>query len=132
MMLRSSLRTAVASLRQPVNRIVAEPIMHQQAVQSGGLHLWQRYPAGDCPTEFPRLCIVRNARKRPAQVNGTREFTVLFVGGADRRGLRFSKDEHWPQARRTSLLPGVASALSFSAADVLGKIVFNDGTDVLS
>jgi drug/metabolite transporter (DMT)-like permease len=34
--------------------------------------------------------------------------------------------------RRTGLLPGVASALSFSAADVLGKIVFNDGMDVLS
>jgi len=33
---------------------------------------------------------------------------------------------------RTGLLPGVASALSFSAADVLGKIVFNDGMDVLS
>jgi hypothetical protein len=30
------------------------------------------------------------------------------------------------------LLPGVASGLSFSAADVLGKIVFNDGMDVLS
>jgi hypothetical protein len=33
---------------------------------------------------------------------------------------------------RTGLLPGVASALSFSAADVFGKIVFNDGMDVLS
>jgi probable blue pigment (indigoidine) exporter len=33
---------------------------------------------------------------------------------------------------RTSLLPGVISALSFSAADVLGKIVFNDGMDALS
>jgi probable blue pigment (indigoidine) exporter len=30
------------------------------------------------------------------------------------------------------LLPGVASALSFSAADVFGKIVFSDGMDVLS
>jgi drug/metabolite transporter (DMT)-like permease len=36
------------------------------------------------------------------------------------------------ERRRTGLLPGVASALSFSAADVLGKIVFNDGMDVLS
>ena len=36
------------------------------------------------------------------------------------------------ETRRTGLLPGVASALSFSAADVLGKIVFNDGMDVLS
>src|SRR5689334_7162992 len=36
------------------------------------------------------------------------------------------------EMRRTGLLPGVASALSFSAADVLGKIVFNDGMDVLS
>jgi probable blue pigment (indigoidine) exporter len=36
------------------------------------------------------------------------------------------------EMRGTGLLPGVASALSFSAADVLGKIVFNDGMDVLS
>jgi drug/metabolite transporter (DMT)-like permease len=36
------------------------------------------------------------------------------------------------KTRRNSLLPGVVSALSFSAADVLGKVVFNDGMDVLS
>lgn len=36
------------------------------------------------------------------------------------------------EQRSAGLLPGVASALSFSAADVLGKIVFNDGMDVLS
>jgi probable blue pigment (indigoidine) exporter len=32
----------------------------------------------------------------------------------------------------TALLPGITSALSFSAADILGKVVFNDGMDVLS
>ena len=31
-----------------------------------------------------------------------------------------------------ALLPGIVAALSFSAADILGKIVFNDGMDVLS
>jgi drug/metabolite transporter (DMT)-like permease len=31
-----------------------------------------------------------------------------------------------------ALLPGISSALSFSAADILSKIVFNDGMDVLS
>jgi len=36
------------------------------------------------------------------------------------------------ETRKIALLPGIASALSFSAADVLGKIVFNDGMDVLS
>ena len=36
------------------------------------------------------------------------------------------------EQRSAALLPGIASALSFSAADVLGKIVFNDGMDVLS
>ena len=30
------------------------------------------------------------------------------------------------------LLPGITAALSFSAADILGKVVFNDGMDVLS
>jgi len=32
----------------------------------------------------------------------------------------------------SDLGPGITSALSYSAADVLGKIVFNDGMDVLS
>ncbi len=36
------------------------------------------------------------------------------------------------ERRFASLLPGIISALSFSAADILGKIVFNDGMDVLS
>jgi drug/metabolite transporter (DMT)-like permease len=34
--------------------------------------------------------------------------------------------------RLVALLPGIVAALSFSAADVLGKVVFNDGMDVLS
>jgi len=34
--------------------------------------------------------------------------------------------------RPGDLLPGVFSALSYSAADILGKVVFNDGMDVLS
>src|SRR5579871_495100 len=36
------------------------------------------------------------------------------------------------QSRTAALLPGVASALSFSAADIFGKVVLNDGMDVLS
>src|SRR6478735_9180969 len=34
--------------------------------------------------------------------------------------------------RPGDLLPGIFSALSYSAADILGKVVFNDGMDVLS
>jgi drug/metabolite transporter (DMT)-like permease len=34
--------------------------------------------------------------------------------------------------RVSALLPGIASALSFSIADILGKVVFNDRMDVLS
>jgi hypothetical protein len=34
--------------------------------------------------------------------------------------------------RSAGLLRGVATALSFNAADVLGKIVFSDGMDVPS
>ncbi len=36
------------------------------------------------------------------------------------------------ERRFAALLPGITSALSFSAADILGKVVFNDGMDVLS
>ena len=34
--------------------------------------------------------------------------------------------------RFAALVPGIGSALSYSAADIFGKIVFNDGMDVLS
>jgi drug/metabolite transporter (DMT)-like permease len=36
------------------------------------------------------------------------------------------------ERRFAALLPGITAALSFSAADVFGKIVFTDGMDVLS
>lgn len=36
------------------------------------------------------------------------------------------------ERRLVALLPGIIGALSFSAADILGKVVFNDGMDVLS
>ena len=36
------------------------------------------------------------------------------------------------ESRLAALLPGITAALSFSAADVFGKVVFNDGMDVLS
>jgi probable blue pigment (indigoidine) exporter len=36
------------------------------------------------------------------------------------------------ESRFAALAPGVTAALSFSAADVFGKVVFNDGMDVLS
>jgi drug/metabolite transporter (DMT)-like permease len=37
-----------------------------------------------------------------------------------------------PGTRLADLVPGIAAALSFSAADILGKVVFNSGMDVLS
>ena len=36
------------------------------------------------------------------------------------------------ERRFLALLPGIVAALSFSAADILGKVVFNDGMDVMS
>jgi probable blue pigment (indigoidine) exporter len=36
------------------------------------------------------------------------------------------------ERRLATAFPGIISALSFSAADILGKVVFNDGMDVLS
>ena len=37
-----------------------------------------------------------------------------------------------PERRFGDLLPGIAAALLYSAADILSKVVFNDGMDVLS
>ena len=36
------------------------------------------------------------------------------------------------ERRLAALFPGIVGAVSFSAADILGKVVFNDGMDVLS
>ncbi len=53
---------------------------------------------------------------------------------ADSRRHHERAPDRWPWAkgRLAALLPGITSALSFSAADILGKVVFNDGMDVLS
>jgi hypothetical protein len=58
----------------------------------------------DRPRAFLRLPIVRNARNSWRQLDGSREFAALLVGGADRGGLRFGDDvlREWPATILTS------------------------------
>src|SRR5215469_15386112 len=62
---------------------------------------------------------------------GSRERSAMPAGG---RGAVTSArvGAAAPSTHLADLLPGIISALSFSAADILGKVVFNDGMDVLS
>jgi hypothetical protein len=56
--------------------------------------LGQRPPAGDRAHAQSRLRIVQNAWKQLAQLDGSREFATLLVGGADYGSLGFRDDEH--------------------------------------
>jgi hypothetical protein len=65
---------------------------------------WQRLPSGDGPDVRPRLRVVDDPRKSPAQLDSSRQLTLLAEDGADRVGVGLGDEEH-PQSmvtRRTS------------------------------
>ena len=62
-------------------------------------------PARDCPHALPRLRIV-DAREQLAQLDGSREFAALLVGGADHGRLRFGDDEHRRRMRYIRIVGG--------------------------
>jgi hypothetical protein len=57
-------------------------------------HRLQRLPAGDGPGALPRLHVVGDARKHPAQLDRSRELAALLIDGADRSLIRLGDDEH--------------------------------------
>ena len=58
---------------------------------------WQRHPPGDAPGACPRLRVVSDPRKPPAQLNNSRQLSLLIEGGADRGSIGLGDDEH-PQS----------------------------------
>ena len=48
---------------------------------------WQRHPSGDVLGACPRLRVVSDPRKPPAQLDGSRPLSLLIKGGADRGGI---------------------------------------------
>src|ERR1700712_3775540 len=60
---------------------------------------WQRLPASNSPDALPRLRVVGDAGKPPAQLDGGRQLALLFIDGTDRGGIRFGDHEHVAEHR---------------------------------
>ena len=54
----------------------------------------QRLPSGDGPDVRPRLRVVGDPRKSPAQLDSSRQLTLLAEDGADRVGVGLGDEEH--------------------------------------
>ena len=77
---------------------------------------WRRelLPTGDGPDVRPRLRVVGDPRKSPAQLDSSRQLTLLAEDGADRVGIGLGDEEH-PESmvtRRSSDKRGVVSYLA--------------------
>jgi hypothetical protein len=73
-----------------------------------------RLPSGDGPDVRQRLRVVGDPRKSPAQLDSSRQLTLLAEDGADRVGVGLGDEEH-PQSmgtRRSSDKRGVVSYLA--------------------
>ena len=57
----------------------------------------QRLPSGDGPDVRPRVRVVGDPRKSPAQLDSSRQLTLLAEDGADRVGIGLGDEEH-PQS----------------------------------
>ena len=62
--------------------------------QPSGRTWRQRLPARYDARTLPRLHVVRNAGKQPAQLNRGRQLALLLECSADCSGFRFGHDEH--------------------------------------
>jgi hypothetical protein len=54
----------------------------------------QRLPASNGADTLPCLRVVRDTGEPRAQLDRSRQLAALFVGGADRSGIRLGDDEH--------------------------------------
>jgi hypothetical protein len=54
----------------------------------------QWLPPGDRPDMLPGFGVVSDATKPPAQLDGGRQLTLLFIDSADRGGVGFGYEEH--------------------------------------
>ena len=55
---------------------------------------WQRLPSGNGPDVCPRLCVVGDPWKSPAQLDHSRKLTLLVKDGADRFGVGLGHEKH--------------------------------------
>jgi hypothetical protein len=55
---------------------------------------WQRRPPGDTPSVCPRLRVVGDSREPPAQLDSSRQLSVLVKDSADRGSIGLGDNEH--------------------------------------
>jgi hypothetical protein len=55
---------------------------------------WQRRPPGDAPGTHSRLRVVGDPREPPAQLDSSRQFSVLVEDSADRGSIGLGDNEH--------------------------------------
>ena len=55
---------------------------------------WQRRPPGDAPSVCPRLRVVGDPREPPAQLDSSRQLSVLVEDSADRGSIGLGDNEH--------------------------------------
>jgi hypothetical protein len=68
---------------------------------------WQRRPPGDAPNACPRIRVVGDPWKPPAQLDSSRQLSLLIENGADRGSISLGDDEH-PKSMRVSASAGKA------------------------
>ena len=66
---------------------------YQAARGAAGFHR-ERLPLGDGPGESPRLVVIGDAGKKPAQLDGGRKLAALIEGGTDRVRIPLGDDKH--------------------------------------
>jgi hypothetical protein len=55
---------------------------------------WQRRPPGDAPGACPRLRVVGDPREPPAQLDSSRQLSLLVEDSADRGSIGLGDNEH--------------------------------------
>ena len=78
----------------PGGRSACSGLFATPLAQPPGRAWWQRLPARYDGRALPRLHVVRDAGKQPAQLDRGRQLALLLECSADCGGFRFGHDEH--------------------------------------
>jgi hypothetical protein len=80
---------------------------------------WQRRPPGDAPRTLPRLRVVCDPREPSAQLDSSRQLSVLVKDSADRGSIGLGDNEH-PNSMAIRTAAGKARYTAFTG-DASGK-----------
>jgi hypothetical protein len=81
---------------------------------------YQRSPPGDAPSVCPRLRVVGDPREPPAQLDSSRQLSLLVEDGADRGSIGLGDNEH-PNSIAARTAAGNARYYTALMRDASGK-----------